>query len=146
MGAPIDRVWRLGTDIARWPEWLVGLREVTDLSGPGDQVATTAVLVLKGPGLVRHLRLEVTEVERPTLHSHVAREVGGGMSYTSTIRLTPAGDGTDFVWEQEIEAGRGLMGAIADRIFVKGFSERNMRQSCDNFEALVRQAEVLEPV
>ena len=36
INAPIDRVWALGIDHARWPEWQTNLVEIKDFSGvPG---------------------------------------------------------------------------------------------------------------
>ncbi len=140
--APIERVWQLGTDLRRWPTWLEGLLEIGEVSGPDDQVGTTAVLVLKGPDGIHRLRLEVVTVDRPRMHAHVAAEIGGGMSYRSTIRLAEAtGGGTDFTWEQDITAAPGLLRALADRFLVRRMSERQMATSCDRFASLLRQGE-----
>ncbi len=95
------------------------------MNGPDDGVGTTAVLVLKGPDGVHRLRPEVV-TDRPRLHAHVAAEVGGGMSYRSTIRLAEASGGTDFTWEQDLVPAAGMLRALADRFLVRRMSERQM--------------------
>ena len=94
---PIERVWALAMELARWPQRFPSIPEVRDTSRPSDRVGTTALLVAKGPDIVHQLRLELTRAEPLFVHGHAAAEVAGGMAYESLIGLTPAGSGTYMV-------------------------------------------------
>ena len=135
--APIEQVWSLAMDLARWPQWFPSIVEVRDISGPTDHVGTTAVLVARGPDGVHQLRLELTQVEPPSVHAHIAAEVGGGMTYESSIRLTPSDLGTDMRWQRDLSPTRGPLGGLIDMFLIGRMSERQMRKACDGFQAML---------
>ncbi len=137
--APIERVWSLAMDLPRWPQWFPSILEVRDINGPTDRVGTTALLVAKGPDRVHQMRLELTRVEPPSVHGHAAAEVGGGMAYESLIRLTPSGNGTDMEWQRDTSPAPGLLGGLVDRLLVGRMSERQMREACEGFQAMLDQ-------
>ena len=41
IAAPREQVFALWTNLDRMPEWIGGMKDVIDLSGPVDQVGTT---------------------------------------------------------------------------------------------------------
>ncbi len=137
--ASIERVGALAMDRAGWPQWFPSILEVRDISGPTDRVGTTAVLVAKGPDRVHQLRLELTRVEPPSVHGHAAAEIGGEIAYESLIRLTASGTGTDMLWQRDTSPTRGLLGGLVDRLLVGRMSERQMRDACKGFEAMLEQ-------
>ena len=69
---PIERVWALAMELARWPQRFPSIPEVRDTSRPSDRVGTTALLVAKGPDIVHQLRLELTRAEPLFVHGHAA--------------------------------------------------------------------------
>ncbi len=144
--APLERVWALGSDIAGWPRWHKSIIEVSDVSGPGDRVGTTAKLRMRGPDRVHDLDLEVTSVEPQRLRVQVAREAGDGLLVTTTIRLMPVADGTEFSWEQVIKPAPGLVNGLIDRLLLRRMSEREMRKACENIAGLLRESRATEAV
>jgi pimeloyl-ACP methyl ester carboxylesterase/uncharacterized membrane protein len=134
--APIERVFELGSDFKRYPEWNVTFPEVLEVTGPGDKLGTRFHSI----GLVLGRRLdgwgEIIEVDKPRLLKISGTTVGGGKSVI-TYRSTPAGVGTDVEIEAEYELPASIIGKVADRLFVEKSVARDLRHSIENFKALV---------
>ena len=133
--APIDEVFNLLMNIERWPEWMPGLVEVKQVTGPLDKVGTRIQEVMRVMGRKIESWDEVVEVDRPRLWKIATPE--GAMKGTATYRLLPAGTGTDFVGEGEYELPMGVLGEVADRLFLDKAMERQMRHALENFKAVV---------
>jgi uncharacterized membrane protein len=140
--APIDRVWELGTDFMRYPEWNVSYPEVKEVTGPIDKVGTRVHSVTKVLGLRMEGWGEIVEVDKPRLLKTIGSSTEGG-KLTVIYRLTPAGEGTDFEIESEYELPAGFLGHIADKVFIEKAVERDLKHSIENFKALV---EAKQPV
>lgn len=140
--APIERVFDLFLDVKRWPEWMPGLVEIKEVTGPiggpGMRIRETSRFL----GKTMESWDEIVEAERPRMVK-MASESGGAKS-SMTFRLTPAGRGTDIVIEFDLEMPAGFFGHIADRLFIDKAMERQGRHALENFKALV-EAEVLVP-
>jgi uncharacterized membrane protein len=134
--APIERVWELGTDFKRYPEWNVSYPEVKEVTGPVDKVGTRILSVTKVLGRRMEGWGEIVEVDKPRFLKTVGSSHEGG-KLTIIYRLTPAGEGTDFELESEYELPAGFLGHIADKLFVEKSVERDLRHSMENFKALV---------
>jgi uncharacterized membrane protein len=134
--APIDRVFELATDFKRYPEWNVSYREIGEITGPIDQVGTKVFATLNVLGRPMEGWSEVVEVDRPR---HL-KMVGVGPQdsrLTLVYRWAPAGEGTDVESQIDYDLPAGILGAVADRLFVEGAIQRAMRHSIENFKALV---------
>lgn len=133
--APIDRVFDLGTDFARYPEWNTIYSEIKEVTGPvalGARVhAVTKVLGRRMEGWG-----EVVEIDPPRMLKIAGTGLEGG-TVSTTYRFTPAGDGTDYEFESQYELPAGFLGQIADKLFVEKAVERDLRHSLENFKALV---------
>ena len=81
-------------------------------------------------------RWEVTRVEKPRLVEMKGTTPGGGTA-TFTMRIAPVADGTDCTVDCEYELPGGILGGLADRLFVEGAIERDVRHSMENFKALL---------
>ena len=140
--APIDRVFELATDFRRYPEWNVSYIEVKDVAGPPRQVGTKITSSMRVLGRVSDGTGEVFEIDPPRL-----LKMGGtrpdGAKLFSTYRFTPKDSGTDWEFEIEYELPAGIVGQIADKLFVERAVERDVRHSIENFTALV---EAKQPV
>jgi uncharacterized membrane protein len=134
--APIERVWELGTDFMRYPEWNVSYPEVKEVTGPVDEVGTRILSVTKVLGRRMEGWGEIVEVDKPRLLKTIGSSNEGG-KLTILYRLTPAGEGTDFEVESEYDLPAGFLGHIADKLFVEKAVERDLRHSIENFKALV---------
>lgn len=140
--APIERVFDLATDYSRLPEWNVSYAEIKQVTGPVDKVHTKVHSVMKILGRKMEGWGEVIEVDRPRYVkiSGIGDE-GGKLIYSQ--RFTPAAPGTDLEFECEYELPAGILGHIADRLFVEKAVERDLHHSMENFKALV---EAKQPV
>lgn len=135
--APIERVFDLAIDYARYPEWSVQYEEVNEISGPPDEVGTRFHGVIKLLGRKMEGWGEVMEVERPRF-LRIAGQGSGGSTMT-VYRFTEAGTGTDAEAEIEYQLPAGLFGKVADKLFVERSIERALRHSLENFGAFVEE-------
>lgn len=129
--APLDVCWDVGTDAGRQPEWSEGVLEVKDVTGRLDQVGAgyTGVFQIAG----RHLeaRFEVVRVE-PLHFMEVAGTTPGGGTARYSVRNEAAGSGTDGTFEMDYELPGGLIGDLANKLFMERALERQMRHSNEN--------------
>jgi uncharacterized membrane protein len=134
--APIERVFELGSDFKRYPEWNAAYSDIKEVIGPPDKVGTRILGVTKVLG--RHMEGwgDIVEVDPPRLLKVSGKGLEGG-TVTTTYRYTPAGTGTDYEFEGEYELPAGFLGQIADKLFVEKAVERDLRHSIENFKALV---------
>jgi Polyketide cyclase / dehydrase and lipid transport len=99
-------------------------------------------VVLKGLDGPSDVHVEVTDAEPLRMATQIGR---GRLSYTTTMRCTPAGRGYDFAWDQDTEWPAGLPGAFGDEASVGRWMEQMLRQSADNAGLLI-EAMVPQPV
>lgn len=133
--APVDVCWDLGADASRIPEWQEGVLEVKDITGKLDQVGAGYSTVLRIMGRRLEGRFEVSKVDKPRLVELSGTAPGGGRA-KSTVWLEPAGGGTDLTVEIDYELPGGLIGDVADKVFMERAVERQIRHSNENFKAL----------
>lgn len=134
--APIERVFELGTDFKRFPEWNVSYSEVKEVTGPTDQVGTRILAVMRILSRFVEGSAEIVEVDRPRMLKMVGTSTEGG-ALTTVYRFTPTPSGTDLAIDIDYELPAGIIGQIADRLFVETAIERAVRHSLENFKALV---------
>jgi uncharacterized membrane protein len=135
--APIERVFELATDYARYPEWSAQYEEVTEISGPPDAAGTRFHGVIRLLGRKMEGWGEVTEVDAPR-YLRIAGQGSGGTT-TTVYRFTPVGSGTDAELELDYELPAGFFGKVADKLFVERSIERALRHSLENFKAFVEE-------
>jgi uncharacterized protein YndB with AHSA1/START domain len=140
--APIERVFELATDYGRYAEWNVSYAEVMQVSGPVDKVGTKIHSVMKILGRKMEGWGEVVDVERPKYLKIAGTGLEGG-KLTYSERFTRVASGTDIEFDCDYELPAGILGHIADRLFVEKAVERDLRHSMENFKALV---EAKQPV
>jgi len=129
INAPIDRVWQFFLDTARWEDWVQF--KYTDFSGPVDQVGTTFVEKARFMGFEMKSTLTVVEVEALRL-VHWRNDQGPVDDY---FRIEPDGDATHLILETDYEMPGKVPGFIKD-VMTKGWFERYMRHTAENFKAL----------
>lgn len=140
--APIERVFALGTDFARYPEWNVAYTEIKEVVGPPDQIGTRIHAVMRFLGRTMDGWGELVEFDPPRRFRISGTSTDGG-KLDIVYRLTPLGTGTELVIEAEYELPAGVFGKIADKLFIERAVERDLRHSLENFRAFV---EAKEPV
>ena len=124
VNAPPDDVFALWTNLQRMGEWVGGVTDVTDISGPVDQVGTTYV-VRFGP--VRS-PTQVIDVERPR---RFATRFGNWiLRGKSSATFAADGDGTRVTQEFETV---GRVSAISSWLFSRGSYEGSFRGELQKF-------------
>jgi carbon monoxide dehydrogenase subunit G len=142
LDVPIERVFDLYIDVKRWPEWMPGLVEIKEVTGPLDTAGTRIREVSRFLSRTMEGWDEIVEVDRPRLVKMTGES--GGAKSSMTLKLTPAGQATDVEIDYDFETPAGLFGQIADRLFIDKAMERQGRHALENFKALV-EAESLVP-
>jgi uncharacterized membrane protein len=136
--APVERVFALGSDFRRYPEWNVTYREVLEVTGEPVGVGTKMHLSATTLGQTRDGWDEVVEYEPPRLMKTVGRR-SDGTEVTITYSATPSGTGTDLHVEMDYELPAGILAKIADKLFIERAIERDVKHSIENFQAIVEQ-------
>ncbi len=133
--APIEAVWELGTNANRFVEWQTNLVDIKDVSGPADRAGTTYTAVYRIAGRKIEGHWEIARAEKPSLLEFKGTAPGGGKA-AATNRLERAGTGTDVTFEMDYELPGGVVGDIADKLFMERALERDVKHSNENFKAL----------
>lgn len=142
LDVPVERVFELVTDFKRYPEWNVNYTEIREVVGPPLAVGTRIHAVMRLLGRTMDGWGEIVEVDPPRMLKFKGTSPEGG-SNTIVYHFTRSGIGTDAEVEIEYELPSGILGQIADRLFIERSVERDMRHSNENFKALLQ---VREPV
>jgi hypothetical protein len=134
--APIQRVYAAYVDPA-WMSKTMGLRAITDVSGPLDRPGATFVGVVFGP---YRPRSEVLAAERPVLHD-MGGQAGLGMGWRWTARFAEKDEGTEISLDAEATFPAGLIAGLLRRSQEGGRMERGTRQRLATFARLVEAGE-----
>jgi len=135
--APIERVWELVTDYARFPEWQTNLIEVKDFEGVPGEVGFAYRAVYKALGRRIEGRFEIAKVERPRFLEEKGEMPGTGEATTTTVLESTPDGGTACTFTMDYEMGAGFLAGLADRILFERAIERDIRHSNENLKALV---------
>jgi uncharacterized protein YndB with AHSA1/START domain len=116
--APIQKVWDVYTDHARWSEWA---------GTPGSKLVKEGSPDRNGVGAVRGfaggMREEVLEFEPNKRMTYTV--VAGFMpmkSHLGEVDFAPDGDGTRITWRCRFESGLPLVGSLLQRFITRFFT------------------------
>jgi uncharacterized protein YndB with AHSA1/START domain len=123
-----DVAFDLYTSLDRMPEWVGGVTEVTDRTGPIDRPGTRYTVWF---GKRTTSPTEVIEVERP--HRFVTHFGNWVLRGRNTATFEPDGDGTRMTTILETE---GLFPAVMARIFSLGSWKGSFRGELEHFARL----------
>jgi uncharacterized membrane protein len=112
INAPAQLVWRIFSDVERWPEWTESVTSLVARDGTG--LAVGKRFTIKQPGMSR-LVWKVTEIDPGSSWTWVQRSPGVLVSARHWI--TPQPDGRTLVRQQLDQ--RGLLGALVGRLMIK---------------------------
>ena len=127
VAAPPEDVFRLWTDLERMQEWVGGVTNVTDVTGPVGQTGTRYTVWF---GRMAS-QTEVLEADPPRfLRTRFRSRLLGG---ETTATFEPEGDGTRIVQEFRTE---GLVAAIAGWIFSRGSYRGSFQGELNDFARL----------
>jgi hypothetical protein len=134
--APIERAYAAYVDPALMPKWM-GIKAITDASGPLDRAGTTFVEVVFGP---YRPRSEVLAAEPPVLHDMGGRSVRG-IVWRRIARFVVKDDGTEISFDTEVRFPPGLISGLLRRFQEGGRMERGTGQRLATFARLVEAGE-----
>ena len=110
--APPQLVWKVFSDVERWPEWTAS---VTSLVGrDGSNLAVGKRFSIKQPGMSK-LNWKVTEIDPGLSWTWVQRSPGVNVSARHHVIAQPGGR---TLVRQQLEQ-RGVLGALVGRMMIK---------------------------
>jgi len=131
VGAPIERVYAAYVNPALMPTWM-GIKAITNASGPLDRAGTTFTTVVFGP---HRPRSEVLAAEPPVLHDMGGR-VLRAFGWRWTARFADKEAGTEITIDTEVTFPAGPIGRWVRRS-EEGRMEQGTRQRLETFAKLV---------
>ena len=134
--APIERVYAAYVDPALMPKWM-GIKAVTDASGPLDRPGTTFVEVVYP---FHRPRAEVLAAEPPVLHDMGGRSIRG-IEWRWIARFAEKDAGTQIAFDEEVRFPAGLISGLLRRSQEGGRMERGARALLAKFAKLVEAGE-----
>ncbi len=134
--APIQRVYAAYVDPALMPKWM-GVKAITNASGPLDRPGATFVEVVYGP---YRPRTEVLAADPPVLHDMGGRSIRG-IGWRWTARFSAKDDGTEIAFDAEVRFPAGLISGLLRRSQEGGRMERGTRERLATFARLVEARE-----
>jgi uncharacterized protein YndB with AHSA1/START domain len=136
ISAPPERVWEILTDPERLPQYSATIIEVSDATGPLDQVGARYRGVAKVYGRRIEGTWETTEVV-PMRRIVQRGSAAGGGAATVIGTLEPTDRGTTrAVVEIDYQLPAGFLGEIANKLFIERSVERDVRHTNENLKAL----------
>lgn len=131
LDAPVERVWAAHVDAQRIPEWFPGVRKVRDVIGPIDRSGATYALRFN-PLILS--RVEVTEVEKPFMHTRRWDAGPLGSHGTATVLLRPEEGGTHVDLDVTYGLPLGAVGRFLERrSLVRRRVARDVRRELQSF-------------
>jgi hypothetical protein len=107
--APVEATWAGATDWDGQGEWMLGTRvRGTDQGGVGVGGGIEAFTGIGPLGFLDTMRIEQWEPPYRCHVVHTGRLVRG----TGTFVVEPRGDGSRFVWREDLELPLGLLGRL----------------------------------
>jgi len=134
--APIEQVFDLGTDFARYPEWNPFYAKVSRIVGEPTAVGTEIHFTSRILGREFDAVATITEIDAPRyLKLATVRTQGGG---STVFRLTQVATGTDLAVELEVPPlPPEMMEQIPDPAAVERAIGDDLDHSFDKFKALL---------
>lgn len=136
--APVDHVWAFLCDTSRWADWMPR-QQVSDWTGPYDQVGTTYVSTMKMMGHGWKSTNTVVEVEPLKL---IREHTDDNGTMDTWFRFEPEGEATRVIIESDYEMPGQIPGFLKT-LFTKSYFERQTRHILADFKAF---AEATVPV
>jgi len=133
ISAPVEKVFAYVTDPLTSPEWVVGMTEVTDVTGSGvgqhfHWKYNMLGVPLRGEGTVRE---QVPNERRVT-------EGKGGITSTWTLTFAPHEGGTKLDLELDYTIPVPVLGKLAEKLVFK----RHQREAAMSMENIKERLEV----
>ena len=130
--APQDQVFTYAADVEKQAEWIVFIKEVEVTSGDSRSPGSTDRCVVKLGPRSQIVEAELTEY-RP--NESFGRRAISGMQMQGRMTFAPSGEGTRVQWAIEYTPPMGLLGRVADVVFMNRVFQNEVEESLDNLKA-----------
>ena len=127
IAAPADVVWRVFSDVERWPEWTESVTKLTALDGP--ELRPGARFEIRQPRFPK-LVWRVTEVDPGSSWTWVTRSPGATTTATHNVRAA----GPDRTVVEQVLDQRGLLGGLVARLMA-GTTRRYLEMEAAGLKA-----------
>ena len=139
---PPEAVFEVLIDLDRLPDWATIVVETNDAPEPPIRTGSTFRQTIKVMGIPLESTWQVIELERSRHVAYEALALGGGrLALRQTI--IPIGDGSRVEMEVDYDLPGGLLGDIADHVFVERHNEGEAERSLENLKRLVESTPAL---
>ncbi len=133
--ASAEETMALLSDAGRWPDWYPGM---TDLEAvpPFPENGGKVSFKVKSAGLSMPITETVLDYQPGKLQ---LLQMEGALSGQARWELTTDGDGTRLTTRFDYALPAGVLGKIADALFVKRLNAKSLEEALSNFKALVER-------
>lgn len=129
-----EDVFAYAADVANMPEWTTFVKEVQITSGDGKSAGTTDRSVIKVGLRPRVLEYQWIEYKPGRLF---ARQAAKEMAVEERIAFSPANDGTRVEWTVSYVPPLGLLGRIANFVFMDRVFQNEIEASLESLKARI---------
>ncbi len=131
---PVEKVYKLGTDPAKWHEWYVGLSEPEDMLGNGE-TGTKMTLKYKILGVDLPISCEIVEnTEKGDCYVWKGI-IKGAINSRQTWTYVPEEESTEVMIDIEYEVPGNILGKLADILVVEKIQDNAMEETLKNLKA-----------
>jgi uncharacterized membrane protein len=136
INAPIEKVWAAATQQRRWPEWYVGLEEVSLTGGETNTVGQSWAGKFNVVGKIMvDFEGSLVEIEEHKLYKTNTK---GPIDSLSSWMYEAHDDGTTTVSvDMEYELSGALLGKIADKLFVERKTASDLQETMESFKRII---------
>jgi hypothetical protein len=141
--APVEDVWRIASDTARYPEWIAGTLEVTRTDGPARLGSTyDEINELVGP-IHGTSRWTVVEYDPPRRQVHRDTSIPFARYFDAVIETAEVGPGrTRFTLGIRGESRWGPIGAVLVRAIARSLDKANRENAATLRQLVERETRV----
>lgn len=141
--APVEKVYEVATDIARFPEWWPSLKEVSNFVKPHVEVDGTYDWVYNMMGLKYRGTDEFVEASPNEMYR--SRSCAGDIQHAFEHVFAPEKGGTHYTLRIDYTPPGSILGRLADDIFLRRYNEKEADQVVENLKSICEREAALTP-
>jgi carbon monoxide dehydrogenase subunit G len=135
VAASPQRAMEVLSDAGQWPEWYPGMTEI-DVAAPFPEVGGRVVFKVRSAGVSMAITETVLDYQPDRLQ---LLEMEGAFSGRARWELAPDGDGTRLTTTFDYALPGGVLGRVADALFVRRMNARSLGEALENFKVRVER-------
>lgn len=131
INAPIEKVFDAIADPEKMNQYVL-TADLTEAKGKPDELGSYALWTYPVAGMKIHGKVTVSEVDKP---HRMVQEMSGTMLGKWIFNLEQAGQAVKVDICIEYSVPGGILGKIADKLFLGRINQNNMEKMCKNMKA-----------